>query len=100
MGHSQALNDAKCGKHSIHHGSTAVTLEFDDILAGRARRPVEPQNQCLIEQLVRIRMPKLSDAAVRAAGKEPAIRSPAACACGPLTRMIDTAAGGRPLDNA
>ena len=61
MGLSQALNDDQCGKHSIHHGSTAV-LEFDDILAGRARRPIEPQNQCLIEQLVRIRMPKLSDA--------------------------------------
>jgi hypothetical protein len=37
---------------------------------------------------------------VRASGSDPAIPTAAACAFGPLTRMTEIAAGGRPLDKA
>jgi len=37
---------------------------------------------------------------VRESGSLPQRRSPAPCAAGPLTRITEIAAGGRPLDKA
>jgi len=37
---------------------------------------------------------------VRVSGNGPPISCPAVCAAGPLTRITDIAAGGRPLDKA
>ena len=76
-----------------------MALKFDDIFAGRARRAVETQDQCLVEQLAH-RMTQLAHRRRPGSGSDPAIALAAACAPGPLIRITEIAAGGRPLDSA
>ncbi len=101
LGRPQPVDRGQRGEQRIHHRPPAMALKFHHILAGRAGRDVEPQDQRLVEQLADCGM-RATRAPLPCAARasDPAIRSPAACARGPLTRITEIAAGGRPLDRA
>ena len=92
---------AKRVEHRIDHRAAAMALEFHDILAGRAGRAVEAQDQRLVEQLAVAGSRSVAQRRRRGgSGRSPASARAAACASGPLIRMTAIAAGGRPLDSA
>ena len=78
LGQPQAVDRAQGREHRVDDGAPAMTLKLDDILAGRARRPVEPQDQRLVEQLAERRMAQLAHRGrPRLGQRSPAITRPA-----------------------
>ena len=58
LGHAAAGHLADGGKHGLDHSAAAVTVQLDDVLAGEALGPREPDNDAAIEGLRGARVDK------------------------------------------
>ena len=57
-----ACDPAQRSEHAFHDRTAAMAMQFDQILARRACRTVEPKHQGLVEKLAASGMPKRSNA--------------------------------------
>ena len=71
-------------------------MSKDEKLTPYWTRKTGPDGMPILE----VKLPSCVFNDVRADGKPPAISIAARCASGPLIRIIEMAAGGRPLDSA